>query len=87
MKKNIQMLVTRKYENDDIEINDIISNDIIKDEFKYKYIGIPIKYIFDYMQDMIYDIYSNIHIYIIIICAVILFLIFIKNILLKIKII
>ena len=75
MKKNIQMLVTRKYEKDDIELNDIINDNIIKDEFTYKYIGIPIKYIFDYIQ----DIYSGIHIYIIIIFAILLFLIFINN--------
>lgn len=79
MKKNIQMLVTRKYEKDDIELNDIINDNIIKDEFTYKYIGIPIKYIFDYIQDIIQDIYSGIHIYIIIIFVIILFLIFINN--------
>jgi len=79
MKQNIQMLVTRKYKNDDISQNDIISDNIIKDEFTYKYIGIPIKYIFEQIYDIIQDIYSGIHVYIIIICAIILFFIFINN--------
>lgn len=75
MKKNIEMIVVRKFKQEPIEGSDIISNDIIYDEFKYKYIGVPIKYIYEYIQDL----YSNMHIYIIYICLILLFFIFIQN--------
>ncbi len=81
MKKNIEMIVNRKYEQDQIQLSDIISNKVIYDEFKYKYIGVPIKFIFEHIQDL----YSNIHIYIIYICIILLISIFIKNIYMKIN--
>ena len=73
MKKNIQMIVTRKYQKDDIEVGDIITDKILNNEFKY--IHIPIKYLFDYIQ----DIYINIHIYVIFIFIIILIFIFFRS--------
>lgn len=75
MKKNIEMIVVRKDKEKPIDMSDIISNDIIYDEFKYKYIGVSSKYIYEYIE----DIYSNIHVYIMYICLILLFFIFIRN--------
>jgi len=79
MKKNIEMIVIRKYKEEPVNVSDLISNDIIYNEFKYKYIGVPIKYIFEHIYEYIQYLYSNIHIYIIYICLIILIIIFIQN--------
>lgn len=76
LEKNIQMYVIRKFKKSDIDLNDIISDNAILNEFKLKkYNKSPIKYIFEYIHDM----YVKIHIYIIFIFIFILLWIFIKS--------
>ena len=73
MKKNIEMVVKKLYEKPIIYKSDIISEDVIKNEFNYNLLEYDFKYLFQYIQ----DIYSNIHKYIIYIFMIILILIFI----------
>jgi hypothetical protein len=73
MKKNIEMVVTKLYEKPIIYNSDIISEDVIKNEFNYNILNADFKYLFQY----IHDIYCNIHQYIIYIFMIILVLIFI----------